>query len=157
MWYEVDYNRLAVLLTPSFLRKPIMIAYVQSLLSPIGALHYQWLQKREFDWYRLKHNGQRCKLRKVLNDQLDARWRRIYIGEGNSFPQEYIYTEQEADKQWLDDTLFVYTDDEYENTGVDFTVFVPAEIIDRAIYELKYLLQYYKLAGKRYKISPLAP
>ena len=155
MWYKIDYNRLAILLLPTFLRKPILVGYVQAVFSSIDTVYYAWKQKRDFDWYRLTHTGQVCKLRKVLNDNLDPSLRRIYLGVGTSFPQEYIYTEAEIDAQWLDDTFYVYTEDEYENTGVDFTVFVPVAIINTSIYQLKYLLQFYKLAGKRYKIEPI--
>ncbi len=155
MWYKVVYNRLAILLLPTFLRKTILMAYVQCLFTPIDAVYYSWIEKRDFDWYRLNHTGQVCKLRKVLNDSLDPSLRRIYIGLGTSFPQEYIYTELETDATWLDDTFFVYTEDEYENTGVDFTVFVPISIIESNIFQLKDLLKFYKLAGKRYKIEPI--
>lgn len=155
MWYKVDFNRLALLLLPTFLRKPLLVGYAQALLQPIATLHYNWLQKRDFDWYRLNHTGQVCKLRKVLNDSLDQTLRRIYIGVGTSFPQEYIYTEAETEDTWLDDTFYVYTENEYENTGVDFTVFVPTAIIESSIFQLKYLLDFYKLAGKRYKIEAI--
>ena len=131
-----------------------MMAYVIVLIQPIKSLHYGWLQKREFDWYRLNHNGQRCKLRKALNDNLDPTLRRIYIDEGTAFPREYIYTEAENMPQYLG-TFFIKSENEYQNTGVDFIVFVPQEIIENAIYQLKYLLKYYKLAGKRYIIEPI--
>ncbi|MEO8236405.1 MAG: hypothetical protein ABI549_13390 [Flavobacterium sp.] len=152
MWYNVDYNKLGVLLLPTFLRKPKTIAFVTVLIEPIKDLHYTWLQKRDFDWYRLKHNGQLCKLRKVLNDNLDPSLRRIYIDEGTAFPREYIYTQAENKPKYLG-TFYIKSQDEYENTGVDFIVFVPQSIIDSNIYQLKYLLKYYKLAGKRYMIQ----
>lgn len=154
MWYNINFDKLAIMLLPTFLRKPIFVTYVQCLFKPIADIHYEWLQKRtKVDFYALRHTGQVCRLRKVLNDRLDNTLRRIRIGEGTAFPQEYIWTESEQDAQWLDDTFFVYTENEYENTGVDFTVFVPLQIKNERIYELKYLLKYYKLAGKRYKIE----
>ncbi|HGE5775912.1 TPA: hypothetical protein ACGGHC_002753, partial [Flavobacterium psychrophilum] len=52
-------------------------------------------------------------------------------------------------------TYFIKSQDEYENTGVDFIVFVPTEIKTASIDQLKYLLNYYKLAGKRYKIEAI--
>lgn len=156
MWYKIDFNRLAMMLLPTFLRKPIIVAYLQVMLKPIKDIHYDWLLKRDtVDFYALNHTGQVCRLRKVLNDRLDNTLRRIRIGEGTAFPQEYIWTESEQDAQWLDDTFYVYTENEYENTGVDFTVFVPQQIKIDSIFTLDYLLKYYKLAGKRYKIEAL--
>ncbi|HHT9079636.1 TPA: hypothetical protein ACT5CJ_002426, partial [Flavobacterium psychrophilum] len=136
---------------PINLRQPKNIAYVLALLEPVEWLYYQWLQKRDFDWYRLKHTGQVCKLRKVLNDNLDKSLRRIYIAQGTAFPRKYIYTKAENKPKYLG-TYFIKSQDEYENTGVDFIVFVPTEIKTASIDQLKYLLNYYKLAGKRYKI-----
>jgi hypothetical protein len=154
MWYKVDYDKLGVLLLPTFLRKTKMVAFVLCLIEPIKTVHYKWLQKRDFDWYRLRHNGQRCKLRKALNDNLDPSLRRIYIDDGTAFPREYIYTQAENKPKFLG-TFYIKSENEYQNTGVDFIVFVPQGIINAAIYQLKYLLKYYKLAGKRYMIQPI--
>jgi hypothetical protein len=151
---KIDYDKLGLLLLPTFLRKPKMIAFVITVFSPIKSLHYKWLQKRDFDWYRLTHTDQVCKLRKVLNDNLDPSLRRIYLGVGTAFPRQYIYTESENKPKYLGN-FFIKSQNEYENTGVDFIVFVPTEIINASIYQLKYLLNYYKLAGKRYNIEPI--
>lgn len=139
---------------PSFLRKPIITAYLQSLLVPISQLHYDWLQKRTADWYIINHTGQVRLLRNVLNDSLDVGSRRIYITDGNAFPRKYIYTRAENKPVFLG-KLFIYQNSEYLNTGVDFIVFVPQEVIDTKINELNSLIRKYKLASKRYQIRPI--
>jgi len=154
MWYNIDFNKLAVLMTPSFLRKPVLTAYLQSLLMPVSQLHYDWLQKRLADWYVINHTGQVRLLRKVLNDTLDVGSRRIYITDGNAFPRKYIYTRAEKKPVFLG-KLFIYQNSEYLNTGVDFIVFVPQEVIDTKINELHSLIRKYKLASKRYQIRPI--
>ena len=150
MWYKIDYDKLAILLLPTFLRTPKLVAFVQCVLSEIDKIHYRWLQERDKQFYKLEHTGQVCKLRKVLNDRCDSVLRRITIGPGNSFAQEYIWTETDTEKQWLDDTLYVYTENEYVNTGVDFIINVPQSIYDEHEFVLIDLLKFYKLAGKRY-------
>ncbi|WP_269221998.1 hypothetical protein [Flavobacterium sp. IMCC34518] len=154
MWYDIDYNRFGILNLPTFLRKPIIVSWVQVLLTPIANLHYSWKQKRLSDWYKINHTGQVCLLRKVLNDTLDVAERRIYIGEGNSFPRKYIYTRAEKKPVFLG-RMYIYQNSEYTNTGVDFIVFAPAEIINTRIHELNALINFYKLASKRYKIQPI--
>jgi hypothetical protein len=154
MWYNIDFNKLAVLMLPSFLRKPILTAYLQSLLVPISQLHYDWLQKRQDDWYVINHTGQVRLLRNVLNDHLDVGSRRIYITDGNAFPRKYIYTRAENKPVFLG-KLFIYQNSEYLNTGVDFIVFVPQEVIDTKINELHSLIKKYKLASMRYQIRPI--
>ena len=154
MLFDINFKKIGIGFLPIDLRQPKNIAYVLALLEPVEWLYYKWLQKRDFDWYRLKHTGQVCKLRKVLNDNLDPSLRRIYIGVGTAFPRKYIYTRAENKPKYLR-TFFIKSQNEYENTGVDFIVFVPTEIINKNIDQLKYLLNYYKLAGKRYKIEPI--
>ncbi|EMY3554513.1 hypothetical protein K5L04_09250 [Flavobacterium psychrophilum] len=154
MLFDINFKKMGIGFLPINLRQPKNIAYVLALLEPVEWLYYKWLQKRDFDWYRLKHTGQVCKLRKVLNDNLDKSLRRIYIAQGTAFPRKYIYTKAENKPKYLG-TYFIKSQDEYENTGVDFIVFVPTEIKTASIDQLKYLLNYYKLAGKRYKIEAI--
>ena len=154
MWYSVDWNRLVVLLLPTSLRKAKLVAFVQALIAPIIQVHYSWLLKRNEDLYKMQHTGQVCSLRKVLNDQLDVSLRRIYINDGNAFPRKYIYTRAENKPVFIGKT-FIYQNDEYTNTGVDFTVFVPSEIINTEVFKLKALIEFYKLAGKRYKLQAI--
>lgn len=154
MWYDLDYKRFGILNLTTFLRKPIVVNWVQVLLTPIASLHYAWKQKRLFDWYKLNHTGQVCMLRKVLNDTLDVSERRIYINEGNSFARKYIYTRAENKPVFLG-KMHIYQNSEYTNTGVDFIVFAPIEIINTRIHELQALIDFYKLASKRYKIQPI--
>lgn len=154
MWFEVDFKKLTVLLLTIALRKRKTIAFLHCLVKPIDDVYYQWKQKRQSDWYKLKHNGQRCKLRKVLNDKLDNIQRRIRIDDGTAFKRKYIYTSAEKKPVYLG-KVFINSKTEFENTGVDFVVFVPKEIIEQNIHKLKFLINYYKLAGKRYRIEKL--
>jgi hypothetical protein len=154
MWYNIDYKKLVILMLPTFLRKPVIVAYLQSLIAPIVTIHDLWKEKRIIDWYKLDHTGQVCKLRKVLNDALDPSERRIYIGDGNSFPRKYIYTRAENKPTFLG-KIYVYQNAEYIGTGSDFIVYVPQEIIDTEINKLNALIIFYKLASKRYQIRPI--
>ncbi|OWP80250.1 hypothetical protein BWK63_11965 [Flavobacterium covae] len=151
MWFEVDFKKLTVFLLPIALRKRKTIALLHCLIKPIDDVYYQWKQNRQSDWYRLNHNGQRCKLRKVLNDELDNQQRRIRIDDGSSFKRKYIYTK----KPIYLGKAFINSRSEFENTGVDFVVYVPTEIVGKSIQKLKFLINYYKLAGKRYRIEKI--
>lgn len=154
MWYDINYNKLAVLLLPTFLRKPKIVSFVQALFLPIDTLHYQWQLKREDDWYKIDHTGQVCKLRKALNDKLDPQERRIYIDDGDSFPRKYIYTGAENKPVHLG-KIFINKNSEYVGTGADFIVFVPEEIISSQFHLLDSIIKFYKLASKRYQIRPI--
>ena len=157
MWYNVDVRKLAVQILPTFLRGQVMQTYVRALVKPIDDIHYQFLQKRKENLYIMEHNGQKCYLRAVLRDKYDPELRRIQIDDGNLFDAEYIYTDAEINSnpflaKFLD--LILYQDSDLGDTAVDFYVKVPADIFYNE-YEMKYLIDFYKLASKRYKIVPL--
>lgn len=127
-----------------------MIAWFELIVDGIDYIHYQWLQFRGDNLYKLAHNSQICYLRAALNDRFDASLRRIEISSGNAFTRQYIYTDAEQKPKWLG-TMYLYDDADYEDTGVDFIVKVPSDLVF-SIYEMTALVDYYKLASKRYKI-----
>ena len=79
--YDVSFSRLAVLLLPMCLRKPVLVALFRAMTAPVGRLHTELMRFRDDMNYRMRHNGQTCKLRAVLNDCFDNNQRRIRIAE----------------------------------------------------------------------------
>jgi hypothetical protein len=157
MWFNINYNQLALLLLPTFLRKPVIVAYIQSLLVPIDKLYYKWSVFRVDNLYRIKHTGQVFSLRKSLNDRFDPVQRRIYITDGNFYDTTYIYTEAEGQDVWLyteaeAGTLYLRTEPETADTGLDFIVWVPQQVYTSEIYGLKAHIDFYRAGGKRYNI-----
>ena len=55
--YDVKIKRLALLLLPTFLRRPLMAALVQSAVQGVSVLHGFFMQWRTDRDYRLTHNG----------------------------------------------------------------------------------------------------
>ena len=135
MWYSIDINKLTTLLTPTFLRREKLSAWLRALHYPLIKVADDFNVNRNANLYNLAHNGQVCYLRAALNDRFDISRRRIKILEGNRYKRYYIY------RQSYD----------YADTGVDFIVLVPARLIYNE-YEMTALVEFYKLAGKRYKI-----
>jgi len=154
MWFNLDIKKLSVLLLPTFLRSTAHIKWLWALLKPLEDVYYQWTAFRKDNIYRLSHNSQICYLRKVLNDQFDAIQRRIEITDGNRYQRIYIYTTGEQKPRFLG-TMYLRPASDYADTGVDFIVLAPAELLDENNFEMKYLIDYYKLASKRYKIERL--
>lgn len=153
MWYNIDFNKLVGLLLPTSLRKRKMLFWLQVLVTPLKRIHYDFLQKRNEkngDLYRLKHNGQVCYLRKALNDNFDPEKRRIQITDGNQFRRKYLYTKGEKKPVFLG-KLFLRERSDYVDTGVDFLVLLPKNLTYNP-HEMNALIDFYKLAGKRYKI-----
>ena len=150
MWFNVQWKKLAVLLTPTFLRSELMKSWIELLMEGINDIHYQWLQFRKSNIYILAHNSQVCYLRGALNDRFDNEQRRIQIIDGNKYTRKYIYTDEKQKPRFLG-IIYIHGDEDYSDTGVDFIVQVPNDIIFN-INEMKGLIDFYKLASKRYKI-----
>ncbi len=146
---NIDIKKLVVLLLPTFLRKRKMVAWLHSLVTPISFLHNDFMRKREKQLYEIKHNGQVCYLRKALNDEFDRKQRRIRILDGFSKDREYIYTRAENKPRYIG-TMHLNPRRDYGDTGVDFLVEVPKETYDKI--EMEAMIDYYKLASKRYHI-----
>lgn len=152
MWYKVDWDRLILLLLPTFLRKPVLFGYIRALVSPIASLYYKWLvQVRDQNLKTLNYNGQRCYLRGALNDNFDSELRRITIGDTAQLDQDYLYTQAENLDVYLG-TMYLESDFNYVSGAVDFLVNVPAAILNEKINEITALVDFYKLAGKSYQL-----
>jgi hypothetical protein len=84
----------------------------------------------------------------------------IYIGDGNIPDEVYIFQEEEPDEPiWLDDLdngeeLYLFTQEELNEQYSDFTVVAPAALSSQES-RIKRLVDYFKMAGKKYKIEYL--
>ncbi|WP_124019534.1 hypothetical protein [Flavobacterium laiguense] len=151
MWYKIDFNRLILLLLPTFLRKPVLFGYLKALVSPIASLHYRWSRMREENLKKLSYNSQRCYLRGVLNDRYDPDERQITISNTGNKTQDYIYTQAENLPVYLG-TMWLEPEFNYAGSKVDFLVNVPPELMNTKLNEIVATLEFYVLAGKSYQI-----
>lgn len=152
MWYSVNFQKVAWNYIPVVFRQLALMQFMYSVLRPLTNAHYAWRLYRESNIYKLSHNGQKCYLEKALNDSFDQEQRRIYIdGSGGNSTRTYIYTSAEDRPKYLG-TFFLRNILEFADTGADFTVFVPSAIMMSQNYQVRALLDFYKLGGKRYLI-----
>lgn len=151
MWYNLDINKLTALLTPTFLRKEKFLAWLRALHFPLIKVLDDFNFNRNENLYNLAHNGQVCYLRGALNDRFDRNQRRIKIADGNRYQRQYIYTRAEQKPRYLG-KIYLYDRADYGDTGVDFIVLIPKGLSYNT-YEMKALVDFYKLASKRYKIE----
>lgn len=156
MWYNIDWDKLVLLLLPSFLRKPKIFAFIRSAVEPLKALHDDWLDFRDQNIYILNHNGQVCYFRGALNDVFDPDERRIYIQNGLAVEPKHIYTVNENKPIYLgQQPIYLYSSTDVQDTGVDFIINVPQQIIQEQLDRLIAEIERYRQAGKRYKIQAL--
>lgn len=151
MWYKVDFDKLILLLLPTFLRKPVLFGYLKALISPIASLHYRWSKMRDENLKKLSYNCQRCYFRGALNDKFDPVLRRITFDDTLSLQQDYIYTQAENLDVYLG-TMWLEQDFNYAGSTVDYLVMVPRDIMNAKLNEIVALIELYNLAGKQYQI-----
>ena len=148
--YNFNIDKLLVLLTPTFLRKPKLVAWLRTLAMPLNKLLDDFKGHRERDLYNLTHNSQVCYLRKALNDEFDPQLRRIKIEDGTRNIRRYIY-QRNVNRPLYLGRMFVYLRGNYIDGGVDFVVVLPRGL-EYDKYKLEALVNFYKLAGKRWTI-----
>ena len=159
--YNVNIKRLALLTLPTWLRKPLVGALVYAGVQPLCRLLHELRTYRDSTRYRLRHNGQVCKLRGVLNDVFDPELRRIVIEDGESTDSMGVSAiwRREAGR-WMmvprrdAGAVAIYREGFGGTGGYDFWVTVP-EALRAAGTEtrLRAIVNMYKLASKRYAIN----
>lgn len=159
--YDVNIKRLALLTLPTWLRRPLAGALIYAGVSPLGRLLQELRAYRSATSYRLRHNGQVCKLRGVLNDEFDPALRRIEIEDSDSAGN------REAAAVWLRElgrwvmvpqrgvgAASIHREGFNGTSGYDFWVTVPEELrTAETETRLRAIVNMYKLAGKRYAIN----
>lgn len=77
--YDVNVKLLALMLLPLSWRRPLLGGLAYALVGPVGVLVGDLRRFRAECGVGLEHNGQVCRLRKVLNDLFDPENRRIRV------------------------------------------------------------------------------
>ncbi|NLN33875.1 MAG: hypothetical protein GX159_09830 [Flavobacteriaceae bacterium] len=152
-WFDLNVDKLVILLLRTYLRFPKRIAYLQTLAKPLKRIHYEWKINRLKNLYRISHNWMKCYMESALNDEFDPQLRRITIDEPDIHLNKYIYTQSENKPKFLG-TMYLRTSAELDGSGMDFTVNFNGA--SGNIYDIRALVDFYKMAGPRYNIINLA-
>lgn len=158
--YNVNFKRLALLLLPTFWRKPLFAALLYSLVSPLNMLYVRFKKFRQQSIYRITHNGQVCYLRAVLNDTFDPIERRIAVVDlydGGGF--WILYKREEGNQDILpfrkaEWPALLNSRQTSDDNRCDFQINVPAALSSRIdIAYLKAIVNHYKLASRRFSTN----
>jgi hypothetical protein len=150
--FQIDMDRLALLLLPTFVRTVTVYVAVRAMLQPIATLLDKFNKNRESNLYNIGHNGQECKLRAMLNDVFDPVQRRITIEDTDRYEFTFVYREAADRPVWLN-TVEVASEGYTSFIATDFTVTVPQGIPRSVRPQMISLINYYKLTGIRYSIK----
>ncbi len=158
--YDINYKKLALLLLPTFLRKPIVAGLLYAGTSALNRLHLVFSEFRKDVDYRVNYNGQVCYLRAVLNECFDPIDRRITVTENAEEPESmWLYMRQTEERKLIspreDQEPLMITRRGFAGAGsYDFWINLPFEIYAEVDLErVKAITNMYKLASKRYGIN----
>jgi len=153
---QINWNRLIVLLLPVRLRTATLHGYISSLIAPLVSLYNSLLSYNAITTYKLRHTSQVWSIEKVLNDEFDPVERRVRIFDAGGNSIVPLYPDADLRSVSLDDDLtgclILQADSGYDNGDFDFVVRLPYRYADSQVYHMKSLVNFYKLAGKRYDI-----
>ena len=157
--FNVDFRKLGLLLLPTFWRRPLIGAFVRSMLTPLQEMHSEFMEVRERTNYQLSHNGQVCYLRAVLNDTFDPVGRRITITDiADEAINTTLYLRSEGKSVVLPrrDSGWAVVFNRRGFSGVnryDFEVRVPVVLSGTDDIRLRAIVAAYKLATKRFVVT----
>lgn len=157
--YDVNIKRLALLTLPTWLRKPLSGALIYAGVIPLVRLLGELRSFRKSTNYRLRHNGQVCKLRGVLNDLFDPELRRISLTDSEDGASTEIWRVcHRGVGQWAIvplrgmGAISIHREGFGGTSGYDFWVNLPEDLKGSEI-RLRAVVNMYKLAGKRFAIN----
>lgn len=159
--YAVNMKRLALLLLPTFWRRPLIGGIIYAGVSALSRQLGELREYRKGTGYRLMHNGQVCKLRGALNDEFDPELRRIKVEDSDSAATtETSRIWQRKKGRWAivprrgADALTIHREGYAGTSGYDFWLTVPVELRDiDTETRMRAMTNIYKLASKRYAIN----
>ena len=156
--YDIDFDKVVQLETPTRLRKSVRLAWLRVLVWCVKFLYNLFVVFRTDRVYRMAHNSQVCYMEAVLNDAFDSDLRRIYIEDPEYVDPVYVYLPDEELPVWLatdielpvidyEAPVPLYVDSEISVSSPQFIVYYPADLtidLDR----MRALINKYRLASK---------
>lgn len=157
---NINYRKLAVVLLPTFLRRPTIISLLHAWMTPIQAAHDRLQAKREEHLYELHHTSQTCHIKAALNrefgisDYADGFEIEDINADGN---WKMVYSEAVMDEnnQFTNPTM-VYDTGEILPPTEAFTVKVP-DYHEKTAYDLARvdnIVNRYRLASRTFNKKP---
>ena len=161
---KIDYNKLAVLLLPTFLRQPILMSLARILMVPLQRLHDEHHAARDERMYQLRHTSQICHIKDALNREFAVGNHALTPDYAAGFEIEdinaigdWVMTYDEvpafADVHTMaedDDCLLVYDEAIITQATQSFIVYVPKALdFNASLPKVRAIVDLYRLASRR--------
>lgn len=161
---KIDYNKLAVLLLPTFLRQPILMSLARILMVPLQRLHDEHHAARDERMYQLQHTSQICHIKDALNREFAVGNHALTPDYAAGFEIEdinaigdWVMTYDEvpafADVHTMaedDDYLLVYDEAIITQATQSFIVYVPKSVaFTPSLPKIRAIVELYRLTSRK--------
>ena len=155
--YNVNYSKLAILLLPTFLRKPILKAFLFAAMRPVESLQHKFLDYTNEVTEALDVKSQVCALESLLNDNYDYYERRIKVRNIEPDFDKYLLWKEGFQKPFIiykDGFTIICKDGFQGSNDADFEVIFPTGyyLTENEKNKLIATINKHKLASKKYII-----
>ena len=160
---RIDYRKLVILLLPTFLRRPVLMAWLRAMVYPLQQLHDRHQAARTQRLYELHHTSQICFIKDALNNEfgitdyatgfeiedINAKGNWIWVYDEN--------VERFDDEQHMlfDEPTWIYDTSSILPPTSAFTVLVPKhiEIDETNDARIRSVVNKYRLASRTFEIK----
>lgn len=160
---RIDYRKLVILLLPTFLRMPVLMAWLRAMVYPLQQLHDRHQAARTQRLYELRHTSQICFIKDALNNEFGitdyadgfeiedinakGNWIWVYDENVERFDDEQHMLFDEP--TWIHDTSSILP------PTSAFTVLVPKhiEIDETNDARIRSVVNKYRLASRTFEIK----
>lgn len=99
--YDLKVKRMAMLLLPVGSRRPLLAAFVRSLVHGVASVHGDFMRWRETTGEDVVRTGQVCRLRSMLNDMFDDARRGIQIADPPDTGRDGLTVKLRSEGEWI--------------------------------------------------------
>lgn len=160
---QIDYRKLVILLLPTFLRQPVLMAWLRAMAYPLQQLHDRHQAARTQRLYELRHTSQICFIKDALNNEFGITdYANGFEIEDINAPGDWVWIYDENvdrfdDEQHMlfDDPTFIHDKSAILPPTSAFFVLVPQSITIDETNEarIRSIVNKYRLASRTFEIK----
>ncbi len=165
---QIDYRKLAILLLPTFLRRPVLMAWLRAMVHPLQQLHDRHQAARTQRLYELHHTSQICYIKDALNNEfgitdyatgfeiedIDAPGNWVWIYNEKDPEGNIIDNYNDAQHKLFDNPTLIYGISSIIIPTSTFYVIVPSSIERNETNDarIRSIVNKYRLASRTFEI-----
>lgn len=160
---QIDYRKLVILLLPTFLRQPVLMAWLRVMAYPLQQLHDRHQAARTQRLYELRHTSQVCFIKDALNNEFGITdYANGFEIEDINSPGEWVWIYDENVDRFDDEQHMLFDDPTYihDKSAIlpptsAFFVLVPQSItIDEMNWaRIRSIVNKYRLTSRTFEIK----